>query len=1212
MKKNIPISEEEAIDFDKLKWGSFTKQMKDFQKKHPNKVKDLKQFSEFVLKNPDEFIKRTADRARFYQNVILPKKEGGGFTDKQMVLHFKRMKKMNPELSGGECCDDCKSVYEKKEGKGRPKTTFKDRPKMLEHLKDYLKDKQKSKTLLKEAKTHLKGMGYRGGALKASDIKSMLDASYDKKKSNIGDFVIDPELSDKRVKVYKNTTNNQVVVAHRGSADWRDWLDNFSLFKTGRFKSTGTYKEHKKKQDAAIKKYGAENITSIGHSRAGGYVEKLNEDTPVNEVITYNKATNWSDVGRVNPSNQYDIRSDKDPVSALNFTQFHKNDTISTKAGFNPLTAHGTSSLTQLGDELIGKGYKGGKLNTKKLSVGNMRKFLKTYHKDKKIKLPKALGKLKKPELGNMLKDILKSDQELSGGLMACNANGKNCVDVRPQYLPHFEGGRAVPPSEYPTQVEVPEDPIAFQGVPPPVPEVDSDEDDGMGDVDFGAIGEALQAENQAYAELQGNGYTRLIGGSNETSSDFPPNMNMIDTNADGDVFSGEYYDGYSDLPSGYYEDFGFTPSSLPYLDNNDIEDTIPSGGSIPIDKHLYKRAKEMADDVFEKPSAFKSGYIVKKYKDLGGRYRGQKPRDQGLTRWFKEEWGDIGDRQYPVFRPTKRITSDTPLLPSEIDPKNLKRMIDLKQKYKGERNLPPFKEKSEMSGGANRWTNFVKQYATAYHKTYGCALSDGQKIKDAYKKFKEGQDWYVKPTADASFGTDDDGFNVPEPFEEPVKDMVDDIKDKVEELGKLGKEKGAVSYNANTIVGDIAYVELIKKYGGKCYVIYKDLIGRQQYGLSINTNFAVGYGGIPTGNYLPILDKMEECVKRGVDLVLIPLHLRFGTSHSGHANMLIYRPKFGIVERFEPHGQAYGNSEKENNAFNKILTEIFEGPGAKTRLGKIRYKEPFEICPMRKKGFQSLEGSLSSLRSEGGGFCMMWSLFLMEMIFLNPTLSTKEVIDKVFDITKEQPEYLKDVIRGYVLMIEEQLDDLIKLVSEGKKGFTFKQSGYSQLQKDKEVEGFLDKYLVDILFEEKKQVAPKFDLPQEPQAQEFFRPKMDELPEKDKIIAQAKLALDKLTKSELSTLLEFTSKNSIFTGKKENFVRVMMDRTQAKKTIEAIKDLLNGDITKADWFSGKTYNPENTMDKKQYEKFEKLSDKLKKQPLFAPLKDVDTGLFVY
>jgi hypothetical protein len=48
----------------------------------------------------------------------------------------------------------------------------------------------------------------------------------------------------------------------------------------------------------------------------------------------------------------------------------------------------------------------------------------------------------------------------------------------------------------------------------------------------------------------------------------------------------------------------------------------------------------------------------------------------------------------YPVYRPTVRVNKQTPLLVSEIDPKNLKQQIKLKQKIKGEKNLPKFLKK--------------------------------------------------------------------------------------------------------------------------------------------------------------------------------------------------------------------------------------------------------------------------------------------------------------------------------------------------------------------------------------------------------------------------------------------------------------------------------------------------------------------------------------
>jgi hypothetical protein len=109
-----------------------------------------------------------------------------------------------------------------------------------------------------------------------------------------------------------------------------------------------------------------------------------------------------------------------------------------------------------------------------------------------------------------------------------------------------------------------------------------------------------------------------------------------------------------------------------------------------PIDKELYARVKKEADAVYAKPSAYKSGWIVKEYKKRGGRYEGNDERELG--RWFKEKWSDIGGQEYPVYRPTVRITEDTPLTASEIDPVQAKSQIALKQQIKGRSNLPPFR----------------------------------------------------------------------------------------------------------------------------------------------------------------------------------------------------------------------------------------------------------------------------------------------------------------------------------------------------------------------------------------------------------------------------------------------------------------------------------------------------------------------------------------
>jgi len=116
----------------------------------------------------------------------------------------------------------------------------------------------------------------------------------------------------------------------------------------------------------------------------------------------------------------------------------------------------------------------------------------------------------------------------------------------------------------------------------------------------------------------------------------------------------------------------------------------------------LYEQAKKIADETYKKPSAYKSGFIIKKYKELGGTYAGKKDENKGIARWFKEQWQDIGNKDYPVYRPTKRITKDTPLTADEIDKKQAKKQIALKQEIKGHANLPPFIGKGLLTEYSN------------------------------------------------------------------------------------------------------------------------------------------------------------------------------------------------------------------------------------------------------------------------------------------------------------------------------------------------------------------------------------------------------------------------------------------------------------------------------------------------------------------------------
>ena len=120
---------------------------------------------------------------------------------------------------------------------------------------------------------------------------------------------------------------------------------------------------------------------------------------------------------------------------------------------------------------------------------------------------------------------------------------------------------------------------------------------------------------------------------------------------------------------------------------------------SKPLNIKLYNEVKKEADKIYEKHSAYKSGWIVKTYKEKGGKYEGTKKSNKGLDRWYKEEWKDIAGLEYPVYRPTKRITKDTPLTADEISNKSAVKQSILKQKIKGSKNLPAFEGKITKKG---------------------------------------------------------------------------------------------------------------------------------------------------------------------------------------------------------------------------------------------------------------------------------------------------------------------------------------------------------------------------------------------------------------------------------------------------------------------------------------------------------------------------------
>lgn len=103
-----------------------------------------------------------------------------------------------------------------------------------------------------------------------------------------------------------------------------------------------------------------------------------------------------------------------------------------------------------------------------------------------------------------------------------------------------------------------------------------------------------------------------------------------------------------------------------------------------PTNKSLYSKAKAKYSHM--KHSAYRSGLIVKAYKKMGGGYSGKKNDKKGLGRWFKEDWRtEKGKKTFKeggtIFRPTKRVSKDTPTTMKELSKKEKKDAIKEKKR---------------------------------------------------------------------------------------------------------------------------------------------------------------------------------------------------------------------------------------------------------------------------------------------------------------------------------------------------------------------------------------------------------------------------------------------------------------------------------------------------------------------------------------------------
>jgi hypothetical protein len=228
--------------------------------------------------------------------------------------------------------------------------------------------------------------------------------------------------------------------------------------------------------------------------------------------------------------------------------------------------------------------------------------------------------------------------------------------------------------------------------------------------------------------------------------------------------------------------------------------------------------------------------------------------------------------------------------------------------------------------------------------------------------------------------------------------------------------------------------------YGSAKIVKFKEL----SFSL-VPSSYSDAYVEDKTFNSL-IAKTIAECINRKKELIPIPVGITWleGTGNDenikAHANVLIYRAATNSIEHFEPYGSylftphdikftTYPNDIRIQKKIRKFIDEI-NVELKKYKLPDVTLITSNICCPYR--GLQGIEGNLKKKitktgKKESEGYCAAWSLLFIELILKNPKLDST-IINKIIfkDILSShknrKPEYLRNVIRGFVISVDEKV----------------------------------------------------------------------------------------------------------------------------------------------------------------------------------------------
>jgi hypothetical protein len=253
-------------------------------------------------------------------------------------------------------------------------------------------------------------------------------------------------------------------------------------------------------------------------------------------------------------------------------------------------------------------------------------------------------------------------------------------------------------------------------------------------------------------------------------------------------------------------------------------------------------------------------------------------------------------------------------------------------------------------------------------------------------------------------------------------KDMnpiIDKLTNDIDELQTIALQHPDFTFKPSNEVTSVVFLSVLEKYKNPALIVDIEYKGPYQHELPRNplrAGFTVVIPPRFKGNDFKIdyktLGKQLQYYK-DLDVICIPFN--FISKIYFHGNMLIYKPKLGIVEHFEPNGGFFmlgGISEYIQRCMRNLFVNQLT-----PWIGPVQYVGTGMVCP-KYNGLQRLS------KDEG---CAIWSVIIADFALSNPTMALSNMIPKILDIAKHDAKYVRNIIHGYIIVAEKMISKLLQ-----------------------------------------------------------------------------------------------------------------------------------------------------------------------------------------